>query len=151
MSQQTLIVSPSDGEKFTIGELTIVTRLVGSQTGGLFELYALDLGPFTIDYHIHRTMDETLWVVEGEIEFVVAGKKYSRPAGSVAYVPRGLHHGFTNHGPARALMFAMFNPSGNQNDYFRQLEKLVSASTLDKAALQALQRKYDQELIPEGQ
>jgi mannose-6-phosphate isomerase-like protein (cupin superfamily) len=150
MSQQPVILSPSEGEKFSVGELTITTRIVGSQTGGTFELYDLVLGPFTIDYHVHETMDETLSVLEGEIEFVIAGEKYSRPAGSVVFIPRGVHHGFTNRGPARARVFAMFTPSGNQNDYFRQLEKLFSTPSLDKAALQALQKQYDQVLIPEG-
>jgi len=151
MSQLPLILSPSEGEKFSLGELTITSRIVGSQSGGAFELYDLTLGPFTIDYHVHHNLDETLSVLEGEIELIIAGKTYSRSAGSVVFVPRGVHHGFTNRGPTRARVFAMFTPSGNQNDYFRKLEKLASAPSLDKAALQTLQKQYDQELIPEGQ
>ncbi len=150
MSQQPVILSPSEGEKFSLGELTITSRIIGSQSGGAFELYDLTLGPFTIDYHVHHNQDETLSVLEGEIEFVIAGEKYSRPAGSVVFVPRGVHHGFTNRGPARARVLAMFTPAKNQNDYFRQLEKLVAAPSLDKAAVQSLQKRYDQELVPEG-
>ncbi|MFO0822272.1 MAG: cupin domain-containing protein [Gemmataceae bacterium] len=48
----------------------------------------------TIDYHVHMHMDETLVVLEGEIEFNVNGTKFLRKAGSVAFVPRGVHHGF---------------------------------------------------------
>jgi mannose-6-phosphate isomerase-like protein (cupin superfamily) len=121
-----------------------------NQSGGGFELYDLFLGPFTVDYHMHHTMDETLTVLEGEIEFVVAGAKFVRPAGSVAFVPRGVHHGFTNHGPARARVLALFTPSGRQNEYFRALEKLFAAPSPDTAALQALQKQFDQELVPAG-
>jgi len=92
-------------------------------------------------------MDETIYVVEGEIEFVVDGEKFLRPAGSVAFVPRGLHHGFSNRGPAQARVLIHFNPSGDQHEYFRELERLFAAPILDAAALQALQKQYDQELV----
>ena len=144
-----VIASPGEGESFTIGALRIQSLVKASQSGGGFEMYDLFLGPFTVDYHVHRTMDETLTVLEGEIEFVVAGTRFVRGAGSVAFVPRGVHHGFTNHGTA-ARVLALFTPSGRQSDYFRALEKLFAAPSLDAAALQALQKQYDQELVPAG-
>ncbi len=147
---QAVILSPTEGESFSIGPFHIVTRVPGSQSGDAFELYQLTLGPSTIDYHVHRTMDETLCVIAGEIEFIVQSKKFARPAGSVAFMPRGLHHGFTNHGPGEATVLIIFNPSGSQHEYFRALEKLFAAPAMDTAALQALQKRYDQELIPLG-
>ncbi len=144
---QPSVLSPSEGEKYRAGPFAITARVLGSQTGGAFELYELALGPATIDYHVHRNMDETLYVVEGEIEFVVSGETFRRPAGSVAFVPRGVHHGFTNRGPARARVMILFTPSGNQHEYFRELERLFAAPALDTAALQALQKRYDQELV----
>jgi uncharacterized cupin superfamily protein len=147
---QPLIASPSEGESFTIGALRILSRVQAGQSGGGFELYDLFLGQFTIDYHVHRTMDETLTVLEGEIEFIVAGETFVRPAGSVAFVPRGVHHGFSNRGPAQARVLALFTPSGRQNEYFRALEKLAAAPSPDIAAIHALQKQYDQELITPG-
>jgi len=147
---QPLIASPNDGESFTIGALRILSRVQSGQSGGGFELYDLFLGPFTIDYHVHRTMDETLTVLEGQIEFVVAGETFVRGAGSVAFVPRGVHHGFSNRGPGQARVLALFTPSGRQSEYFRALEKLAAAPSPDAAAIQALQKQYDQELIAPG-
>ena len=54
------IASPDEGETFSIGELRIVSRVQGNQSGGGLELYELVLGRFVIDYHVHHTMDETL-------------------------------------------------------------------------------------------
>jgi quercetin dioxygenase-like cupin family protein len=144
---QPLVLSPTEGEKFEAGPLAFRVRVLSDQTGGSFELHELAMGPATIDYHIHRRMDETLYVVEGDIEFIVSGEKFMRPAGSVAFVPRGVHHGFTNHGPARARVLIHFSPSGNQHEYFRGLERLFAAPELDAAALQSLQKQYDQELV----
>ncbi len=149
MSQPTAFVAaPTEGETFTAGPFQIVSRVLGGQSNGLFELYHFTLGPCTVDYHVHNRMDETISVLEGQIEFNVAGKKLARPAGSVAFVPRGIHHGFTNHGPGKARVLIQFTPAGSQHEYFRALEKLFAAPTMDTAALQALQKKYDQELIP---
>lgn len=147
-SSQSFVLSPTEGEKYHAGPFDIRARALGTQTGGTFELYELALGPATIDYHVHMKMDETLYVVEGEIEFNVAGTKFLRPAGSVAFVPRGLHHGFKNLGPAKARVMILFTPSGNQHEYFRELERLFGAPTLDTATLQAVQKRYDQELMP---
>jgi quercetin dioxygenase-like cupin family protein len=145
---QSSVLSPTEGEKYVAGPFSISARVIGPQNGGAFELYELTMGAATIDYHVHHKLDETLYVVEGEVEFFVDGKKFLRPAGSVAFVPRGLHHGFSNLGPGRARVMVLFTPSGNQHEYFRELERLFAAKTLDVAALQVLQKKYDQELVP---
>lgn len=144
---QPSVLDSDQGEKYHVGPFAITARVLGPQTGGAFELYELVLGPATIDYHVHNNMDETLYVVAGEIEFVVASEVFLRPAGSVAFVPRGIHHGFSNRGPALARVLILFTPSGNQHEYFRELERLFAAAVLDTAALQALQKRYDQELV----
>lgn len=146
-TSQPSILSPNEGAKYHAGPFDITARVLGAQSAGAFELYELAMGQATIDYHVHRRMDETLTVVEGEIEFFVDGKKFLRPAGSTAFVPRGLHHGFSNLGPARARVLILFAPAGNQHEYFRELERLFAAPALDAAALAALQKRYDQELV----
>ena len=143
-----LIASPDQGESFTIGELRIVSRVQGAQSGKGLELYELILGRFVIDYHVHHNMDETLCVVEGSVEFSVAGKKYQQAANSVVFVPKGIHHGFTNHGPARARVLVLFTPAGAQHEYFRRLEQLLTTPSVDAAAVRALQKQYDQQLVP---
>lgn len=144
---QPSVLSPAEGEKYLAGPFAISARVLGPQTDGEFEMYELTLGPATIDYHVHRKMDETIYVVEGEIEFIVAGETFLRPAGSVAFIPRGVHHGFSNRGPNRARVTILFTAAGNQHEYFRELERLFAAPVLDTVALKALQKRYDQELV----
>jgi quercetin dioxygenase-like cupin family protein len=145
-----VILSPDEGGRFHAGPFEITSRVVGSQSGGTLEYYELALGEATVDYHVHRTMDETIYVLEGEVEFAVVGETYPGPAGSTAFIPRGLHHGFRNRGPARARVLLLFTPSRDQDAYFRRLEALFSAAQLDTAALAALQKTYDQELVSDG-
>lgn len=145
---QASILSPFEGEHYVAGPFSIMSRVLGNQTGDAFEMYELSLGQATIDYHVHHKMDETIYVVEGQIEFLVAGDTFTRPAGSVAFIPRGVFHGFSNRGPAQARVLIVFSPSGKQHEYFRELERLFAAPTLDWAALATLQARYDQQLIP---
>lgn len=72
-----------------------------------------------------------LRVIEGEIEFTVAGEKFLRKAGPVAHVPRVADHGFSNLGPGPTRVLVLFNPSGNQSPHLRTLEKLEAAPTND--------------------
>lgn len=149
--QKPFVLGGSEGERYAAGPFDIRARVLGSQSGGRFEMYHLALGGgVTVDYHVHRTMDETIYVLEGEIEFNVCGETYTRPSGATAFVPMGLHHGFTNcsAGPSQVLL--VFAPSRNQDEYFRGLQRLFGAATLDTEALKALQKQYDQELIPPG-
>ena len=41
----------------------------------------------------------------------------------------------------------VFNPASAQDEYFRELERLFSAASLDAGALASLQKRYDQELV----
>jgi quercetin dioxygenase-like cupin family protein len=148
MTPQPLVLSPAEGEEVKAGPFTITSRVQGPQSGGLFEMYELSMGAATIDYHVHHEMDETLYVLEGEIRFNVAGETFLRPGGSVAFVPRGVHHGFSNPGPDRARVLIVFTPARNQHEYFRILAKLFAAPALDAASLETAQREYDQQLVP---
>ncbi len=65
---------PNRERSFGPAPFHIVARVSGEQAEGAFELYDLALGPATIDYHVHEKMDETLCVVEGAIEFNIAGQ-----------------------------------------------------------------------------
>jgi quercetin dioxygenase-like cupin family protein len=145
-----VVQSPEEGERFEVGPLSIRSRVSGPQSGEEFEYYELGLDVATVDYHVHRTMDETITVLEGEIEFAVVGETYLRPEGSVAFIPRGLHHGFRNRGPGRARVLILFTPARDQAEYFREAAKLLASPSPDAAAIQALQKKYDQELMADG-
>ena len=145
---QPLAAGPNEGDIFNAGPFHIVTRLTGDQTGNTFELYDVTFAPGTVDYHVHHQMDETLIVIDGELEFTIAGQSYTRGPGSVAFAPKGVHHGFKNHGPGHSRLFILFSPSGNQDTYFRELGKLFVPGGLDLAKLKALQAQFDQNLVP---
>jgi quercetin dioxygenase-like cupin family protein len=142
------VISSAEGAEFRAGPFLITARALGAQTKNAFELYELTLKRAgTIDYHVHRAMEETSCVIEGEVEFTVAAKRSNAPAGSVAYIPRGVHYGFTNPGPDQARVLILFTPASNQHEYFRELVKIFASSVVDSEALKSLQERYHQELV----
>jgi len=87
--------SPEEGENFTLGALRIVGRVIGAQSGNAIELYDLVRGnsPSIITCITQRSLvrspfcaESILRVIEGEIEFTVAGEKFLRKAGPVPHV-----------------------------------------------------------------
>ena len=88
-------VSPEEGGTFTLGALKIVRRVIGSQSGNAIKLYDLVRGnsPSIITCITQRSLVRSpfcagsiLRVIEGEIEFTVAGEKFLRKAGPVVHV-----------------------------------------------------------------
>ena len=140
------VIGPDGGEKFHVGPLAIRTLITREQAGGAFEMHEVALGEGTVDYHVHHLMDETIHVIEGTIEFTVEGKVSREGPGGVAFIPKGLHHGFSNRGPAPAKVIITFSPATGQDDYFRALESLLAEGY--STGVEALQKKYDQELVP---
>ncbi len=76
------ILTPDEGVRFAVGPSPSPVASSAASRATRSELYEPSLGgPATIDYHVHNTMDETICVISGNIEFTVAGRKFARPPG----------------------------------------------------------------------
>jgi quercetin dioxygenase-like cupin family protein len=68
-------------------------RLTGQQTGGQIGLVEATVppggGPAP---HVHERTDETFYVVNGELEFLVGDTTFTASAGDVVFLPRGTVH-----------------------------------------------------------
>jgi quercetin dioxygenase-like cupin family protein len=61
---------------------------------------------------MHTREDETFYILEGELEFVVGERNISATAGSVVYGPRGVRHSFRNVGSTPSRMAVIITPAG---------------------------------------
>jgi quercetin dioxygenase-like cupin family protein len=104
------------------GPLAFLAR--GAQTGG--SLTALEnvippgQGP---PLHLHDGEDESWYVLEGELAFVLGEERHRAPAGSFVFVPRGTPHCFVNVGTAPARVLVLFTPAGMEG-FFTELAAL---------------------------
>jgi quercetin dioxygenase-like cupin family protein len=72
--------------------------------------------------HIHRREDETFYLVEGRIEFVLGEKTITAGPGDFVNVPRGTVHCFRNTGTETARMVLTFTPAGMERFFEETLE-----------------------------
>ncbi|MFO1150398.1 MAG: cupin domain-containing protein [Alsobacter sp.] len=76
-------------------------------TGGHFSLIEQVLpAGFESPWHVHRSEDESFYVLEGQLSVIVEGARTLLRAGDYAFGPRGIPHGFRIEGsePARILL-----------------------------------------------
>jgi len=76
--------------------------------------------------HLHRTQDETHYVLEGQFEFVLGERKVNADAGSVVYVPRTTVHAFTNTGTQKGKILFIETPAGPLERWLEEVGEPVS-------------------------
>ena len=76
--------------------------------------------------HLHRTQDETHYVLEGQFEFVLGERKVNAGVGSVVYVPRTMMHAFTNTGTQKGKILFMETPAGPLERWLEEVGEPVS-------------------------
>jgi mannose-6-phosphate isomerase-like protein (cupin superfamily) len=95
-----------------------------SETVGIFEdEVPPESGP---PPHLHRSQDETHYVLEGQFEFVVGERKVNAGAGSVVYVPRTTVHAFTNTGTQKGKLLFIETPAGPLEQFLEEAGEPVS-------------------------
>jgi len=97
---------------------------------------------FIAPLHLHRNDDEAWYVLEGTLIVRVGDKDVEARAGSAVLVPHGTPHTYWNPaaGPARYLLIMTSN-------IYRLIQDIHAAKDRSPAAMQALFRKYDSELL----
>jgi quercetin dioxygenase-like cupin family protein len=79
--------------------------------------------------HIHTREDETFYVLEGEIEFMLGEETILAGAGDFVNVPRGTVHRFRNSGTEAARLVLTFTPAGIEHWFEETLERAPNGAT----------------------
>ena len=100
--------------------------------------------------HLHRETEETFYVLEGEMQFVVGDERLTADAGTVVHVPRNLPHAFWNKGPQACRMHITMAPGGFER-YFEELfalsnEQAVTGTDI-RLLMAKLNERYDQVVL----
>lgn len=107
--------------------------------------------------HAHADIEETFFVVEGEVEVKSEAGTYLATAGSFIRIPKGgIVHGFKNKSAQPARLLCTVVPAGLE-EFFREIGQPVALGqflpppVLDAAAIQriqALAHEYGQQVFP---
>src|SRR5436189_55680 len=104
-----------DEETFSFfGSLTWF-KATGEQTGGSLGLIEHAVPPGAgSPWHVHHNEDESFYILEGEILFIVGDEQERVTAGPGTFVfgPRNVPHGFRNDSASPARMLLQVTPAG---------------------------------------
>lgn len=119
-------------------------RVIASagQTGGGFAMLEFKggEGPWTVP-HIHREMEESFYILDGEFVFTIDEVPTPAGAGTFLLVPRGTSHVLAaGAGGGRLLTFAV---PGGLEEMFLELSELGPGAIVDPAVRAAVAARYD--------
>src|SRR5215211_3425640 len=126
MTQTAIHVPQGEGKSVWILDelLTFKVHDDQSETVGIFEDEVLPgTGP---PAHLHRSQDETHYVLEGQFEFVVGERKVNAGAGSVVDVPMKTVHAFTNTGKQKGKLLFIETSAGALEQFLEDAGEPVS-------------------------
>lgn len=123
-------IKPLDGvERVEAWGVRIAIVVSSTDTGGKYTVMEYTSPPTGIGpaLHLHREMEETFHVLEGQLHFQLGSKRLLAKPGTMVHAPAGVPHAFWNTGPGDARMLVTFSPGGFEN-YMLELLELARAN-----------------------
>jgi len=110
---QPRIVRADDGPRFDVLGVGHMVSIAGNNSGGQLAVVELYIPPGAgIPPHLHTREDETFYVLEGSVDFTIAGQEVLATPGVTIFAPRKLPHGFKAVGPSAARVLVIICPAG---------------------------------------
>jgi DNA-binding transcriptional MerR regulator/quercetin dioxygenase-like cupin family protein len=93
--------------------------------------------------HLHHEQDEWIYVVDGELEFLIGEKRLRVRAGESVFLPRKVPHiwGCANGKPGKIIN--VYQPAGKMEEFFREVSQAKYLPTKE----QMLNRSFTEEQI----
>src|SRR5262245_4608794 len=95
---------------WSLTTLTLV-KATAKQTANAFGLIE-QFAPVVLasPYHVHRSEDETFYVLEGQLEFISGERRLTSGPGAYVFLPRDIPHGFRVVGTTPARFLILITP-----------------------------------------
>jgi len=128
----------------------MVVKEDGTHTRGTLGLAEFGLPPQAHDApppHIHHTHEESFYVLEGELDFMVGTETVRVGQGAFVMVPAGVAHTFRNPTERPARFLTTFTPR-HYLSYFEELSKLHQATASPgRQQIAELMARYDTDVV----
>ncbi|MEO8456815.1 MAG: cupin domain-containing protein [Chloroflexota bacterium] len=110
--------------------------------GGAFSLHHRTAPPGAASFpHSHKKAIEAFYVIDGEFEFEIGGRKFTAGAGMYVQAPKGVSHAWKVLGGKTAHALVFFSPSVAPA-FFDEVDAEVRTGNPDRDKLYAINAKY---------
>lgn len=111
----TIMIKPETGTPVSGPGAEALIKIRGEQTSGGFSIVEFLASPgFFTPPHLHETIDELSYVVEGELGVMVGEEDFQVGAGSFVVRPRGVPHALWNVTDRPVRLLDMYTPAGHE-------------------------------------
>lgn len=144
---QSVTVEPGQGRSVSLRGTEVRFTVESSTANGASCTEWKAVPGFDTGLHVHERLEETWYVLEGQVEFRLGEETFTATAGATVFVPPRVAHAFANRtdGPARFLL--ILSPPGHDR-YFDELAEILAVEgPPDSDAIAELRRRYDTEQI----
>ncbi len=93
----------------------------------VFEFTGMGGGP----RHLHHEQDEWIYVIEGELWFVVGAERSRLTAGESIFIPRKTAHIWTCMTGRPAKIINVYQPAGKMEEFFREVSTFKNLPTVE--------------------
>lgn len=139
-----ILRTKGQGEIWNVLGEQIICKVRGAETFGRFAVVEETSPPKSVvPTHFHNRTDEIIYVLEGEYEFQIDGKKQTAQKGELVVIPRNTAHGFRNLLTTPSKMLAIITPSGFEN-FFAEVSNLKE---IEAEKLVEIGKRNDLELV----
>ena len=108
MDPTAIIVPPGEGSRVGNVEFLARTKDTPRFTCGIIEFAA----GREVEPHVHADEDDSFYILDGEIVFVLGDDEVKAPAGTFVLVPPGVEHGFRNDTAETVRILNIHAPAG---------------------------------------
>lgn len=141
------VVRPGEGRVGDLGDLSVVFKLDGADTGGALAIVEHELGVGAlVSPHRHTHEDEFSIVTQGRIGFRSGDHEVVLGVGGYIAKPRGEVHAMWNAGEVTARMIEVISPAGFER-FFREVADRSAAGDLDAERGRALADSFGLEVL----
>lgn len=130
-------------EKRSLGISTMVFKVSGQDSRGLFVLENIFHAKGGPARHLHLEQDEWFYALEGEFLFEVGQERFRLQPGDSLFAPRRVPHVWAFSGGGLGRIMIAFNPAGQMEAFFREVTKAGAMPPQDPA----LWRAHGMELL----
>ena len=142
-----MILGPGEGKVVPVPGHKITHKISGEDTDGAYSLLEAELDGDGPPQHIHKTEDESFYVLEGEINVLLGERTFIAKAGTFVRIPRGTRHTFCRVEKKNAKLLAIFTPAGFEKFFDEAVDLDVTDTEAYVAKGKALAEKYNMEIV----
>lgn len=143
MAAKAILLDAENGRSVSLRGTEVVFKVESSGAAGASCVEFRAAPGFDTGLHVHESLEETFYVLDGEFDFRVGDATILAGPGACVFVPPGVSHGFANRSETRSKLLLTMSPPTHDRYFDELAEILATDGPPNSDAIAALRERYD--------